>query len=105
MAVNWPPAEGTYPAWPPPEMGAASALREMYAFLRKHGGYTNAAPTAAERAAYFNNTQCSDGHNVVGRMLVSPDGLKRWPFCVCNNNGHRQALVLWPPYELTNFSY
>jgi hypothetical protein len=35
---------------------------------------------------------------VIGRMLVSPDGLRRYPFAVCNDPVHRDLLVLWPPY-------
>jgi hypothetical protein len=104
MAANWPPAPGTYPAWPPDEMTSASSLREMLTWLKKRG-YTHAAPTSQEVTLYFSNTvRCGDNHQVTGRMLVSPDGTRRWPFAGCNNAQHRQGLVLWWPYELTKGS-
>lgn len=101
--VNWPPA--TYPAWPPPEISEAATLTELARFLQSRG-YTVANPTNAERTAFFpNSVRCDDGHTVNGRMIVSPNGSTRWPFGVCTNVGHRQALVLWrPEYGLENQS-
>lgn len=101
MATNWPPIPGTYPAWPPPEFQTdrfeASDWVALLDYLRDLG-FTHAAPSAAERNTFFKNTACDDGHAVIGRMLVSPDGLRRYPFCMCNNGQHRELLVLWPPY-------
>ena len=101
MPVNWPPADGTYPPWPPPEVGSSwLSCSDLLALVRTlfDLGFTQAAPSGAERNLFFRNAQCDEGHNVIGRMLVSPDGLRRYPFAVCNNSGHRDLLVLWPPY-------
>ena len=101
MPVNWPPAAGTYPAWPPPEIGAGwlscSDLRVLIQTLREYG-FTQAVATTAERNLFFKNAACDHGDAVIGRMLVSPDGLRRYPFAVCNDPAHRDLLVLWPPY-------
>lgn len=98
MPVNWPPA--TAPSWPPPELHptwfSSGDLKNLLYEL-KEKGFTQAAPTSAERSAFFNSAQCDHGHQVIGRMLVSPSGV-RYPFAVCNNAAHRDLLVLWPPY-------
>ena len=60
--------------------------------------FTQEAPTASEVTAFFKNARCDHGHQAIGRMLVSPDGLRRYPFAVCNDGNHRDLLVLWPPY-------
>ena len=101
MAVNWPPPEGSYPTWPPPELEtdwfSCSNLHVLVESLLEHG-FTQDAPTPQERNLFFRNAQCDDGHNVIGRMLVSPDGTRRYPFAVCNSPIDRELLVLWPPY-------
>jgi hypothetical protein len=98
MPLNWPPA--TAPPWPPPEISAtwlsASDVRTLVAVLHE-AGFTQVAPTSAERTAFFNAARCDHGHQVTGRMLVSPSNV-RYPFAVCNNAAHRDLLVLWPPY-------
>lgn len=96
MPTNWPPAGA--PTWPPPEIGPlqCSDLKSLILALRE-AGFAQAAPTAAENQAYFNNARCDHGDRVVGRMLISPGGA-RYPFAVCNDAGHRDLLVLWPPY-------
>jgi hypothetical protein len=103
MAVNWPPAPGTSPAWPPPEFLTdrfeASDWLALLDCLRDLG-FSHAAPSGAERNQFFRDTRDDDGHAVIGRMLVSPDGLQRYPFCVCNQADHRELLVLWPPYTM-----
>ena len=100
MAVNWPPTSGTYPTWPPPEFAGGFYASEWLTLIRRlqKDGWTHAATTAQERQAFFNSAQCGAGHNVIGRMLVSPDGTRRYPFAVCNNAADRELLVLWPPY-------
>ena len=101
MPINWPPAAGTYPAWPPPEIGAdwlsCSDLRVLIQTLSEYG-FTQAAPSGAETTLFFKDARCDHGDRVIGRMLVSLDGLRRYPFAVCNDAGHRDLLVLWPPY-------
>ncbi len=99
MPANWPPAGA--PSWPPPEISdtwvSSSDLLALLLLLRSFG-FTQAAPTAAERNAYFKSARCDHGDAVIGRMIVSPDGLRRYPFAVCNDPQHRDFLVLWPPY-------
>jgi hypothetical protein len=63
----------------------------------REAGFTQSAPTQAEVNAFFKNARCDHGDAVIGRMLVSPGGV-RYPFAACNNAGHRDLLVLWPPY-------
>lgn len=98
MPTNWPPT--TAPPWPPAELNiswwSSGDIKNLVWELRELG-FTQEAPTSAERTAFFNSAQCDHGHQVVGRMLVSPTGV-RYPFAVCNNSGHRDLLVLWPPY-------
>ena len=99
MPTNWPPV--TAPVWPPPEIGTsfeAGDLRSLVEALRE-AGFTHAAPTSAERTAFFTSARCDHGHQVTGRMLVSPSGV-RYPVAVCNNTTHRDVLVLWPPYYM-----
>jgi len=105
MATNWPPTEGTYPAWPPPEIGpfACSDWLTLLEALRE-AGFTHAAPTAQERNTFFRDALCGDNHQVIGRMVVSPDGTRRYPFAVCNNAADRELLVLWPPYTCGGLS-
>ena len=98
--ANWPPP--TAPSWPPPgyERVEAYNLEGLWATLVGPGTeWTIATPSGQERAAFFNAASCEEGHNLLGRMLVSPDGLTRYPFAVCNNAANRRVLVLWPPYE------
>ena len=101
--TNWPPASGTYPEWPPIELGPAghrvecSGWEALLALLQENN-FTHAAPTGQEKSAFFNSARCGDGHTVTGRMLVSPDATRRYPFAVCNN-AEREFLVLWPPYS------
>lgn len=101
--TNWPPS--SYPAWPPPEITEASSLLELARFLQSRG-YTVDQPTNPERNQFFpNSVRCDENHQVNGRMLVSPDGTTRWPFAVCVNPAHKQALVLWrPEHGLENLS-
>lgn len=98
MPTNWPPA--TAPAWPPQELGttwfSAATLRDLIQELLT-AGFTQAAPTSAENNTFFKSARCDHGHQVVGRMIISPAGV-RYPFAICNNSGHRDLLVLWPPY-------
>lgn len=98
MPVNWPPASA--PAWPPVELGtdwiSFSDIRVLVRNLLELG-FTQAAPTAAERNLFFKNATCDHGDAVIGRMIVSPGGV-RYPFAVCNNAAHRDLLVLWTPY-------
>ena len=101
MPINWPPAPETYPTWPPFEIQAewlsCSDLHSLL-FILQRAGFSQSAPTGAENTAFFSPARCDHNHQVIGRMLVSPDGLRRYPFAVCNNAGHRDLLVLWPPY-------
>lgn len=98
MPTNWPPA--TAPPWPPPEAsttGITTGDLRALALLLLELGFTHAAPTTAERVAFFNQARCDHGHSVVGRMLISPGGT-RYPVAVCSDAAHRDVLVLWPPY-------
>lgn len=98
MPTNWPPAGA--PSWPPPEVSttwlSCSDLRALAALLLSLG-FTHAAPTTAENNAFFKNARCDHGDPVIGRMLISPSGV-RYPVAVCNDSNHRDVLVLWPPY-------
>ena len=96
MATNWPPAAA--PPWPPAGFSRLefATLADAQDFVQSEG-WSSAAPTGRESSSFFKNASCDDGHAVVGRMLVSPDGT-RYPFAVCNNAAHRQFLVLWPPF-------
>jgi hypothetical protein len=98
MPTNWPPA--TAPSWPPPEIGndwfSASDLRNLVRVLIQ-AGFTQESPTSAENTEFFNSARCDHNHQVIGRMLISTSGT-RYPFAICNNSGHRDLLVLWPPY-------
>ena len=98
MPTNWPPA--TAPPWPPPEISStwfsASDIRIMVRILLD-AGFTQAAPTSAENTAFFKSARCDHGHQVVGRMLISPSGV-RYPVAACNDGNHQDLLVLWPPY-------
>jgi hypothetical protein len=98
MPTNWPPA--TAPPWPPAELNIGSwESSDIISLARdlKALGFTQSAPTTAERSLYFNSARCDHGHGVTGRMIISPGGV-RYPFAVCNNAAHRDLLVLWPPY-------
>ena len=74
----------------------------MIAHLRMRG-WTDAAPTNQERTRYFDAVRCDEGHPVVGRMLVSPEGV-RYPAAACNTQHHPQVgksralFYLWPPF-------
>ena len=99
MPINWPPA--TAPIWPPPELTTTGFSCSDWVVLiqeLKSFGFTQAAPTGPEQSAFFNSARCDDNHSVIGRMLVNPSGVIRYPFCVCNNGAHREMLVLWPPF-------
>lgn len=97
---NWPPPAGSFPIWPPPEFLSdefyTSDLKTLL-FELQHFGFTQSAPTSEETNTFFRNVRCDENHAVVGRMLVSPDGTRRYPFAACNNASHRQLLVLWGP--------
>lgn len=101
MPTNWPPAPGSYPPWPPAEIQSSwlscGDLLTLVHDLRDLG-FTQAAPTTEERNLFFKSARCDHGDAVIGRMLISPDGLRRYPFAVCNDPAHRDLLVLWPPY-------
>lgn len=101
MALNWPPPAGTYPAWPPPEFAGgyeASGWQAMISAFRE-AGFTHDAMTGQERAQWnMNSVRCGDNHNVIGRVLVSPDGTRRYPFAACNSANDREFLVLWEPF-------
>lgn len=103
MPVNWPPPSGTYPPWPPIEVQGVilnfSDIVTMGVWLAEKG-FTLQNPTAPERNTFFKNATCDDGHNVVGRMVVSPTGDRRWPFAICNSVADREFLVLWYPYSM-----
>jgi hypothetical protein len=100
MAVNWPPAPDTYPTWPPPEFSGGFWASDWLTAIREFQskGFTHDAPTPQERNLFFRDAACGDGHNVIGRMVVSPDGLRRYPFAVCNSVQDRELLVLWSPF-------
>lgn len=97
MATNWPPAPGSYPAWPPVELATTwlsfSDIQAGIAYLRE-AGFTRANPTAQENNAFFKNVRCDEGHPCSGLMLVSPGGL-RYPIAYCTGATHKSALVLW----------
>lgn len=97
MATNWPPASGTYPAWPPVEIPATrlsfSSVQVAIDFLKEYG-FTRANPTAQERNAFFKQVLCDEGHPTNGIMIVSPLGV-RYPFSYCTGANHKSALVLW----------
>lgn len=101
MPTNWPPAPETYPTWPPVETETSSLsfsnLRSLIEFFRPLN-FTQETPTTAETTTFFAGARCEHGDLVIGRMLVSSDGLRRWPFAVCRDAAHREWLVLWPPY-------
>jgi hypothetical protein len=104
MATNWPPAPGTYPSWPPAELGISwlsfSDIQAGITYLLQ-AGFTKANPTSAENNAFFKNVRCDHGDPTQGIMIVSPGGL-RYPFAYCTGANHRSALVLW---EVGNGSY
>src|SRR5512137_629272 len=95
MAQNWPPT-AAYPPWPPPEYGASwvsySSLQVGIRSLRDFG-FTNVNPTAQENKDYFRQVRCDEDHPCNGIMLVSPDGLRRYPFAYCTGATHKSALV------------
>lgn len=97
MAQNWPPAAGTYPSWPPAELGIQilifSDLQTGINLLRSYG-FTKANPTTAENTAFFRQVRCDHGDPCQGVMIVSPTGI-RYPFCYCTGADHKSALVLW----------
>ncbi len=97
MATNWPPAPGTYPSWPPVELGADwfsfSDVQTGIAVLKEYG-FTRANPTPAENNAFFKGVRCDEGHPCQGIMIISPGGL-RYPFAYCTGATHKSALVLW----------
>jgi hypothetical protein len=62
-------------------------------------GFTLDTATPQERNLYFKDASCDEGHNVQGRMVVSPSG-QRYPFAICLDPQHRSLLCLWPPYEM-----
>ncbi len=99
MPTNWPPA--TAPTWPPPELGTnwfSSGNIKGLVYELQALGFTLATPTSAENSAFFpTSVRCDHGDRVVGRILVSPSGV-RYPFAICNAPAHRDLLVLWPPY-------
>ena len=105
MPINWPPT--TAPSWPPPEISTtwftAGDLRCLVSILLE-AGFTHAAPTTAERNLYFSSSvRCDHNHQVTGRMLISPGGV-RYPVAICNDATHRDVLVLWPPHYLGAWS-
>ncbi len=97
MATNWPPVEGSYPAWPPAEVGANwlsfSSIQAGIDFLSGLG-FTRANPTAAENQAYFRQVRCDHGDPCSGIMIVSPGGV-RYPIAYCTGATHKSALALW----------
>ena len=97
MATNWPPAAGTYPAWPPAELGtnwlSFSDIQTGISILQA-AGFTWANPTAQENNAIFKNVRCDEGHPCSGIMIVSPGGI-RYPIAYCTGATHKSALVLW----------
>lgn len=99
MATSWPPAAGSYPAWPPVEIPCGGRLEfadiQSGVNLLLRLGFTKANPSAQERQLYFpNNLRCDHGDPCNGLMLVSPQGL-RYPFAYCTGANHKAALVLW----------
>jgi len=111
MAANWPPAAGTYPAWPPAELKSTrlevSSLPVAISLLQTYG-FTRRNPTAAENSAFFRNVRCDHGDPCQGIMIVSPGGLA-YPFAYCTGATHKAALAPYvvgyntggnPQYEL-----
>lgn len=95
--TNWPPI--SYPTWPPQELQTNSfEACDLITLIRElqHDGFSLDTPTPTENNTYFKAVKCDEGHNIIGRMLVSPSGI-RFPFAVCTNSSHRQLLVLWGP--------
>ena len=97
MATNWPPTPGTYPAWPPVELGTGwlsfADIQTGIAVLQELG-FTRSNPTAQENQTYFKNVRCDEGHPCSGIIVVSPGGL-RYPIAYCTGATHKSALVLW----------
>jgi len=97
MATNWPPAPGTYPSWPPTELGISwlsfADIQMGIAYLQAEG-FTRANPTAQENNAFFRQVRCDHGDPCQGIMIVSPLGI-RYPFAYCTGADHKSALVLW----------
>jgi len=60
--------------------------------------FTTEAPTKDEHILYFEKALCDEGHEVLGRMFVSPDGKRRYPVAVCQDERHKDVLVQFPPY-------
>ena len=96
MATNWPPGPGTYPAWPPAELGAGVRFSCIQVAITTLGyyGFTSANPTSQENQAFFKGVRCDHGDPCSGIMIVSPGGL-RYPFAYCTGANHKSALVLW----------
>lgn len=99
MLTNWYPTGA--PAWPPPGVGRLEfkSISDIEAWVRlvKSQGIADIDnPTNQERNNYFNPARCNEGHTVTGRMLVM--GGQRYPFCVCDNQQHREFLVAWSPF-------
>jgi hypothetical protein len=87
MASNWPPAG--IPAWP--NIGASTYDGTLALLVEL--GWSHRAPTSQERTAWFQPVRCGDGHTVVGRILVAPNG-DRFPAALCSG-AHREALAPW----------
>lgn len=102
--MAWPPADGTYPSWPPPEFETTQLSVSNLVALKwvlADRGMSLTTPTGAENTLFFSNTtRCSENHNIMGRIVVSADGTRRYPFGVCNSVTHRELFVLWPPYVI-----
>lgn len=98
MAQNWPPQAGTYPAWPPAELGVSrlefSSLQAAIAFFQNEG-WTKANPTVQENQVFFRQVRCDHGDPCSGIMIVSPTTGRRYPFAYCTGADHKSALVLW----------
>jgi hypothetical protein len=103
MPVNWPPPNA--PQWP---QGTEGTDLDNFIVALRVAGWTEAAPTNQERTAYFNEARCDSGHPVVGRMIISPEGV-RHPAAACNTNHgltiRSRALFLpWFPFYLNTFA-
>lgn len=97
MATNWPPTPGTYPAWPPAELGISwLSFANIQAGINTLAqlGFTKANPTAVENNVFFRQVRCDHGDPCQGIMIVSPTGV-RYPFAYCTGANHKSALVLW----------
>lgn len=98
MPTNWPPPI----PWPPLELTdgefTAANLKVFIKVLLEEG-FTHEAPTQAERNHYFKDARCDHGHQVVGRMLISPSAV-RYPIALCRGASHKDVLVLWSPYYM-----